>query len=181
MRFQENHSANPFTIKLKVQKESVAKAMKSVAKSQKTVVESLCIFREAVGPYTVEVRKLTMRILELIGEGLGLEVGYFKEERSSGHGLVINYYPPCPEPSLALGIGAHCDAYLITLIQQNNYGLQITKKDGEWVGVDPLPNAFVVMIANQLQVLSSFLTSFIIHRYCFNCLLVLRFFFLCKI
>ncbi|KAM7528660.1 hypothetical protein LguiB_032070 [Lonicera macranthoides] len=108
-------------------------------------------YREVVGPYTVEVTMLTMRILELIGKGLGLEAGYFKEERSSGHGLVINYYPPCPEPSLALGIRAHCDAYLITLIQQNNYGLQITKKDGEWVGVDPLPNAFVVMIANQLQ------------------------------
>ncbi|KAM7523099.1 hypothetical protein LguiA_013001 [Lonicera macranthoides] len=112
-------------------------------------------YREVVGPYTVEVRMLTMRILELIGKGLGLEAGYFKEERSSGHGLVINYYPPCPEPSLALGIRAHCDAYLITLIQQNNYGLQITKKDGEWVGVDPLPNAFVVMIANQLQVISN--------------------------
>ncbi|KAM7528664.1 hypothetical protein LguiB_032074 [Lonicera macranthoides] len=36
-----------------------------------------------------------------------------------------------------------------------NYGLQIIKKDGEWVGVDPLPNAFVIVIANQLQVISN--------------------------
>lgn len=89
----------------------------------------------------------------MICEGLGLEKGLFRGELSKGMGMVINNYPPCPDPSLAMGIHAHCDAYLLTIIQQNVYGLQF-KKDGKWIGVDPLPNAFVIMIPYQLQVLT---------------------------
>lgn len=94
---------------------------------------------------------MSFRILDLICEGLGLEEGFFRKELSDATGMVINNYPPCPDPSLAMGIHAHCDAYLLTIIQQQVYGLQI-KKDGQWIGVDPLPNAFVIMIPYQLQV-----------------------------
>lgn len=108
-------------------------------------------FREIITKYSVEVRKMSVRILDLICEGLGLEEGFFRGELSQGIGMVINNYPPCPEPSLAMGIHAHCDPYTLTVIQQQVYGLQI-KKSGKWIGVDPLPNAFVIMIPYQLQV-----------------------------
>ncbi|KAK2989501.1 hypothetical protein RJ640_019600 [Escallonia rubra] len=111
-------------------------------------------YRELVGAYSLEARKLILRILDLMAEGLGLEEGYFGEDLTRGQGMAINHYPVCPDPTLTIGIGAHCDPYLITILQQDVYGLQI-KKDGQWIGIDPLPNGFVVFMANQMEIISN--------------------------
>ncbi|KAI7990857.1 Hyoscyamine 6-dioxygenase [Camellia lanceoleosa] len=106
---------------------------------------------KVAGTYSAEVRKLSLRILDLICEGMGIEMGYFADELSKIQSLVINHYPPCPNPSLVLGVGGHCDPNLITILQQDVYGLQIFKGE-QWVGVESLPHAFVINIANQLEV-----------------------------
>lgn len=104
-----------------------------------------------VGAYSVEVRKLSLRILDLISEGLGVELGYFGDELSKIQDLVAHYYPPCPDPSLVFGVACHTDANLLTLLQQDIYGLQVYK-DGQWLGVEPIPHAFAINIADQLEV-----------------------------
>lgn len=76
-----------------------------------------------VGAYSVEVRKLSLRILDLICEGLGVELGYFGDELSKLHELAAHHYPPCPDPRLVLGFGGHTDSTLLTLLQQDMYGL----------------------------------------------------------
>lgn len=58
------------------------------------------IFREPVGACSTQVRELASNILELIGEGLGVGAGYFRDELSQQMLLSVNYYPPCPEPNL---------------------------------------------------------------------------------
>ncbi|KAB2068976.1 hypothetical protein ES319_A08G066500v1 [Gossypium barbadense] len=69
--------------------------------------------------------------------------------------LVANHYPPCPDPSLTLGLPKHCDPNLITiLLQGHTFGLQVFK-DGQWIGVQPLPNALVVNIGHQLRIVSN--------------------------
>lgn len=108
--------------------------------------------REIVGACSVEVKKLTSRILGLIGEGLGLKSGYFDDELTEGVILSAHQYPPCPDPSLTLGTRVHVDANIITILLQDDvYGLQIFKDD-TWIGVDPNPHAFVVNIGTFLQV-----------------------------
>lgn len=100
----------------------------------------------------MEVRKLALRILDLICEGLGLEFGYFGDELSQLQELLVHNYPPCPEPSLVLGLGGHNDPSLLTLLQQYDIsGLQIFK-GGQWLGVEPIPHAFVINIGDQLEV-----------------------------
>ncbi|XP_071738170.1 hyoscyamine 6-dioxygenase-like [Rutidosis leptorrhynchoides] len=112
-------------------------------------------YRDVVGKYSLELRKLTLRILELICEGLGIEAGYFEGDLSKNHVLSINHYPPCPDPSLTMGIPKHADANLITVLFQGNIsGLQVLK-NGQWLGVEPVPHAFVVNIGNQLEVISN--------------------------
>lgn len=107
------------------------------------------MYREVVETYSTEMRKLITRILELIGEGLKVELG---KELIKGQTLGTNYYPPCPDPSSTMGSPPHCDPNTITFIQQQVYGLEIFK-DGHWIGVPPLPYAFVVIIGYQMQVL----------------------------
>lgn len=104
--------------------------------------------------YATETRRLGLKILDLISEGLGLKEGYFEKELSKEQGVSVNHYPICPDPSLAMGIGSHFDPNLITILQQEAYGLQIFK-DGQWVGVDPLPNAFVINLCYQMQIISN--------------------------
>ncbi|KAI3760171.1 hypothetical protein L1987_50562 [Smallanthus sonchifolius] len=119
-------------------------------------------YREEVGRYVVEVRKVGFKILDLIAEGLGLNEGYFNGV-SQGQTMAINHYPPCPDPSLAMGISEHTDINLITFLQQASYGLQI-KKDGKWMGVDPIPNAFVVNLGCQLEIISNGKLKSVEHR-----------------
>ncbi|GMP99446.1 hypothetical protein CsSME_00046915 [Camellia sinensis var. sinensis] len=120
-------------------------------------------YREVVGTYSVEVRKLGLRILDLICEGLGVDVGYFAGDLSKFQGMIVNHYPPCPNPSLVLGVRGHYDTNLLTLLQQDEYGLQILK-DGQWFGVKHVPNAFVINIGSQLEIISNGKLTSIKHR-----------------
>ncbi|XP_020231525.1 protein DOWNY MILDEW RESISTANCE 6-like [Cajanus cajan] len=109
-------------------------------------------YRECVGVFSVEVKKLASRILSLISEGLGLKCGYFDNDLTGSMLLNVNHYPPCPEPSLTLGVIKHSDPNLITILLQDHVcGLQVFK-DGKWIAVEPIPNAFVVNIGHQLRV-----------------------------
>ncbi|KAM3373750.1 hyoscyamine 6-dioxygenase [Capsicum galapagoense] len=121
-------------------------------------------YREVVRAYSVETKKLITKISDVISEGLGFEKGYLGGELSKVQLLSVNYYPPCPDPNLALGMHSHCDPNLFTVLYQGNvYGLQILK-DGKWTGVEPLPNAFVVFIGCQLQIISNDKLKSVTHR-----------------
>ncbi|XP_009777933.1 hyoscyamine 6-dioxygenase-like [Nicotiana tabacum] len=118
-------------------------------------------YREVIGLYSTEVRKLSKIILGLVSEGLGLEAGYF--DKDLGQRMLSNLYPECPDPSLTLGVGGHCDPNLITIIQQDAYGLQILK-DEKWIGIEPLPHALVVNSGLALTVISNGKLGSVAHR-----------------
>ena len=112
------------------------------------------VFREHVSNCFTEVKKVALDILELIGEGLGLGPEYFSDELSKETDVFVNNYPPCPDPSLTLGITKHSDPQLITILLQGEVsGLQVLK-DGKWIGVEPISNGLVVNIGYQLRVLN---------------------------
>lgn len=120
-------------------------------------------YQEVISAYLVEIQKLSLRILEMICEGLGLKGGYF-EDMSEVQLLSSNIYPPCPDPNLTLGILPHQDPSLITVLYQgDSTGLQVMK-DGQWVNVGAIPNAFVVNIGNQLEIISNGRLKSIKHR-----------------
>lgn len=121
-------------------------------------------FREVVRKYSTQVKKLSSRILELICEGLELDPRYLEGELGKVQFMAVNHYPPCPDPSLTLGIVPHCDPNLLTvLLQEDVYGLQVLK-DGQWIGVEPLPNAFVINIGSTLQIISNGILKSAEHR-----------------
>lgn len=74
----------------------------------------------------------------------------------------MNYYPPCPQPEQVIGLTPHSDAVGITILLQLNEveGLQI-KKDGIWIPIKPLPNAFIVNIGDILEVISLSMITYI--------------------
>lgn len=99
------------------------------------------------------------KVFRYLSLGLGLGEDEVKEA-VGGEKLVyllkINYYPPCPRPDLALGVPAHTDMSAITILVPNDVqGLQACK-DERWYDVKYIPNALIVHIGDQVQVILSF-------------------------
>eukprot|EP00253_Pinus_taeda_P034671 PITA_34671 len=122
-------------------------------------------YREVAGKYALEMRALCLKLLAAISEALDLESDYLDKTLGKHDQLmVINYYPPCPNPDLTLGIPGHSDGGGITVLMQGDVsGLQVLK-NGKWVAVEPVRNAFVVNLGDQLQVISNGRFKSVEHR-----------------
>ncbi|KAL4191374.1 hypothetical protein AMTRI_Chr07g80220 [Amborella trichopoda] len=113
-------------------------------------------YREVASKYALEIKALTLKLLALLSEGFGLDSGYLNEKFGKHNQIqLINYYPPCPDPILTLGLPGHSDSNGITVTLQDEVGGLQVLKDGKWIIVKPEKNAFVVNIANNLQVISN--------------------------
>ncbi|OMO80304.1 Oxoglutarate/iron-dependent dioxygenase [Corchorus olitorius] len=122
--------------------------------------------RETLEAYSLEMRNLAVKILELLAKALGMDPNDMKTLFEEGYQTMrMNYYPPCPEPELAIGLNAHSDASALTILLQINEmeGLQI-RKDGAWIPIKPLPNAFVINIGDSLEIVSNGIYRSIEHR-----------------
>ncbi|XP_014502264.1 1-aminocyclopropane-1-carboxylate oxidase 5 [Vigna radiata var. radiata] len=119
-------------------------------------------FRETMAEYRRELKKLAERMMEVMDENLGLPKGYIKKALNGGDGegaffgTKVSHYPPCPHPELVKGLRAHTDAGGVILLFQDDKvgGLQMLK-DGQWIDVQPLPNAIVINTGDQIEVLSN--------------------------
>lgn len=116
----------------------------------------VCGYREACEKYAEAVEKLAFRLVELISLSLGLPADYFNSKFEEQTSLLrVNHYSPCPVPELALRVGRHKDGRALTVLAQDDVGgLQVRRKDGEWIGVKPIPNSFVVNVGDGMQVRS---------------------------
>ncbi|KAH0751784.1 hypothetical protein KY285_004932 [Solanum tuberosum] len=94
-------------------------------------------------------------------EGLNLEEDYFGKEHEQK--MIVHHFPVCPDPSSTLGMDGHCDPNLLTIYQQQVYGLQILKSE-EWIGVEPLPHAFVVNFGLPIMVMTNGKMESVAHR-----------------
>lgn len=106
-----------------------------------------------VDSYGKEVKSLITRLLAIMSKNLGMEDDHLQKNFEL-YNLFFraNYYPPCPQPDLVLGTHGHKDHGSLTILLQDKDmdGLQVCK-DGKWFSVDPIPNALVVNIGDQLQ------------------------------
>eukprot|EP00253_Pinus_taeda_P008921 PITA_08921 len=106
----------------------------------------------------MKVRALILRLLVAVSEALGLNSSYLDRIFRKHTQLIdIMYYPPCSKLDITLGTPCHSDARGITVLMQGEVevsGLQVLR-NGKWVAIEPIPNAFVVNMGDQLQVVSN--------------------------
>ncbi|XP_048235164.1 protein SRG1 isoform X2 [Ricinus communis] len=123
-------------------------------------------FRETLDTYSWEVKNLAKIILAQMAKTLEMEAKEMTEIFEDGHQSIrINYYPPCPQPEKVIGLTPHSDATGLTILLQLNEveGLQINK-NGKWVTVKPIPNAFIINIGDILEIISNGRYRSIEHR-----------------
>ncbi|KAJ1254715.1 hypothetical protein BS78_K339500 [Paspalum vaginatum] len=122
--------------------------------------------REVAARYAVANHELFMELMEAALEALGiprrrsllaeLAVGYSQ--------LMLNCYPACPQPELALGLPPHSDYGLFTILLQGHVeGLQVMHH-GRWLTVDPVPGSFTVNVGDHLEIYSNGRYKSMLHR-----------------
>lgn len=122
--------------------------------------------RETLETYCSEVKKLASEILGHMAKGLKMDAEEMKELFSDGvQSIRMNYYPPCPEPDKVIGFSPHSDADALTILFQlsDTEGLEI-RKEGRWIPVKPLPNAFVVNVGDITEIISNGVYRSVEHR-----------------
>ncbi|TVU05481.1 hypothetical protein EJB05_48647 [Eragrostis curvula] len=124
--------------------------------------------RDISAEYSAKTRDMLQQLATAISESLGLEGGRMSEALnldSCFQILVGNHYPQHTGPGdLGVGLPAHSDHGLLTLLFQDGVdGLQV-EHDGQWVLAKPLPGAFFVIAGDQLEIVSNGRYKAAIHR-----------------
>ncbi|XP_039047550.1 protein DMR6-LIKE OXYGENASE 1-like [Hibiscus syriacus] len=126
-------------------------------------------FREVAATYAKETKWLFLKMTEAILECLGgattpEDDEILKQFKDGSQLMVVNCFPPCPEPELTLGMPPHSDYGFLTLLLQDEVeGLQIQYK-GKWITVEPMANSFVVNVGDHLEIFSNGRYKSVLHR-----------------
>ncbi|KAK6943134.1 Isopenicillin N synthase-like, Fe(2+) 2OG dioxygenase domain [Dillenia turbinata] len=128
--------------------------------------------RELVGEYGENLVKLCGKLMNALSVNLGLKDDFLQNAfggENAGACLRVNFYPKCPQPDLTLGLSSHSDPGGMTMLlpDENVPGLQVRRGD-TWITVNPVPNAFIVNIGDQIQVLSNANYKSVEHRVIVN-------------
>ncbi|XP_021624634.1 2-oxoglutarate-dependent dioxygenase 19 [Manihot esculenta] len=128
-------------------------------------------FSETSLEYSTRTREIARELLRGISESLGLGPNYIQKAMNLEQGLQViaaNFYPPCPQPEIAMGMPPHSDHGLLTLLIHNGIsGLQV-QHEGKWVNVNGIPNSILVNIGDHLEILSNGKYRSVLHRAAVN-------------
>lgn len=130
-------------------------------------------FRNKGVTYANESKTVFLKLVEAILESLELTTTekktrepeeILKEFEDGSHLMVLNCYPPCPQPELTFGMPPHSDYGFVTLVLQDEIeGLQIMSQN-RWHTVQPVPNSFVVNVGDHLEIFSNGRYKSVLHR-----------------
>ncbi|KAJ9163037.1 hypothetical protein P3X46_022757 [Hevea brasiliensis] len=133
--------------------------------------ESPANFRETLFEYTSKLRLITEVVLKAMARSLNLENNCFLDKYGARAIMQarFNFFPPCSRHHLVLGLKSHSDGSVITIVLQDKEveGLQFLKDD-QWFRVPIIPEALLINIGEQAEILSNGLFKSPIHRVVIN-------------
>lgn len=109
---------------------------------------------------------LGLRILRGIAVYLRLAPDFFQDKVEEGNSILrLLHYPPLRPGATGIRAGAHEDINVITLLLgAQEAGLQLLRRDGTWLDIDPPPGCVVVNVGDMLQRLTNHLLPSTTHR-----------------
>lgn len=116
------------------------------------------------------LEKTGKQMLSAIALYLGLEEHYFDSKVHHGNSILraIHYYPienPEAIPEDAVRAAEHGDINLITLLMgASAEGLQVLRRDGQWIPITALPEQIIVNVGDMLARLTNNKLKSTIHR-----------------
>ena len=101
-----------------------------------------------------QLEKTGIYVLRALAIYIGVDEFYFDHWASNGNSILrpIHYPPITEEPKGAVRAGAHGDINLITLLMgASTGGLQVLRKDGEWIDAIPNEDELVINVGDMLE------------------------------
>lgn len=101
-----------------------------------------------------KLEKTGIYVLRALAIYIGVDEHYFDYWASNGNSILrpIHYPPITTEPKGAVRAGAHGDINLITLLMgASTGGLQVQRKDGEWIDAIPNEDELVINVGDMLE------------------------------
>ncbi|KZV56083.1 gibberellin 3-beta-dioxygenase 1 [Dorcoceras hygrometricum] len=119
-----------------------------------------------------EMNNLAHRLMWLMLGSLGITqkdiewAGPNGKVEGGDDALQMNSYPACPDPDRVMGLAAHTDSTILSIIHQSNTsGLQLIREGGSvWITVPPHPGALVIHVGDLMHILSNGLYPSVLHR-----------------
>ena len=112
--------------------------------------------KTAMMDYFVAVEGLSRVLQRGFALALGLAPDFFAPLFAAPNSrLKLNHYPPqdAPEADNDIGVVPHSDSGGFTILwQDDNGGLEVQSKSGEWVGAPPIDDTFVINLGNVMQI-----------------------------
>lgn len=112
--------------------------------------------RQAAEAYFDETMALGKRLMRVFAASLGLDEGFFLQFCTKPMVQTrLFHYPPEPPVTddKAFGVAPHSDYGMITLLTQDPIGgLELRKRDGEWVGAPFIDGTFVINLGDMFKV-----------------------------
>jgi isopenicillin N synthase-like dioxygenase len=113
-------------------------------------------FAAAVTAYYEAAMAVGRRLLRALAAALGEPARCFDACTSKPPSqLRLLHYPHDPGAADAIGIGAHTDYELFTLLRPTSPGLEVLNGAGDWIDVPPREDALVVNIGDLLELWSN--------------------------
>ena len=90
------------------------------------------------------------RLMKALAMSLDLDVNFFLNQCSDPVAqMVLLRYPPNTSSAQARkGCGAHTDCGFLTILAQDDAGLEVQHTDGTWMSAPPIPGTFVVNLGD---------------------------------
>jgi len=112
--------------------------------------------KPAMLAYFAAVEELSQVLQRGFALALGLAPDFFQLLfRVPNSRLKLNHYPPqdAPKADNDIGVVPHSDSGGFTILwQDDNGGLEVQSKNGEWVGAPPIDDTFVINLGNIMQI-----------------------------
>jgi isopenicillin N synthase-like dioxygenase len=111
--------------------------------------------KQAAEGYFAETTKLGKRLLQVFAISLGMPQDDFLQWCTNPMvQMRLFHYPPQPPVTddRAFGVAPHTDYGMITMLSQDPIGgLELRKRDGEWIGAPFIPGTLVVNLGDLFQ------------------------------
>ncbi|XP_009355432.2 probable 2-oxoglutarate-dependent dioxygenase AOP1 [Pyrus x bretschneideri] len=112
-------------------------------------------FRESADLYSKVMTELNQVVTKMVFENYKVEKYHDDHIQSTMPTTLLIKYdePKTDETETVLHI--HTDKCFTTVLHQESYGVEISTKDNEWIGYDPLPSSLLFLAGDGLQVWSN--------------------------